>query len=59
MAKNILRKKFIFALIALTVGTLVTIYLRYEGVIYVQIFGIVVTGFLVSQAYVDSKLKED
>lgn len=52
---SVFRKKFIFALVSLVIGTSVTIYLNYPGEVYVQIFGIVVTGFLVCQAYVDSK----
>jgi hypothetical protein len=57
--KDIFRKKFIFSIIALMTATFVTMYLRYEGTVYVQLFGIVTTGFLVSQAYVDAVKKKN
>jgi len=55
--KTLLRKKFIFANIALFIATVTTFFLKYEGPVYVQLFGIVVTGFLASQAYVDARTK--
>ena len=50
-------RKFIFACVSLTMGTLFSAYMKYEGLVYVQIYAIVVTGYLVSQAVVDWKKK--
>jgi hypothetical protein len=57
--KELIRKKFVFANIALAVATVVTILLRYEGSVFVQLFGIVVTGYLIAQAYVDASIKKE
>lgn len=48
-------KKFTFSVFAFTLGTATCIYLKYPGETYVQIVGIIATGFLVAQAYVDAK----
>lgn len=55
---ELVRKKFSFALIALFAAVVVTVWLKYEGSVFVQLFGIVVTGYLVAQAYVDAATKK-
>ncbi len=57
-AKEIFRKKFSFALICLVDVTIVTILLKYDGPIFVQLVGILATGFFTSQAFVDVNKKE-
>jgi len=59
--KDIFRKKFLFSIFSLAIATLVTMWLKYDGEIYVKLFGTVVVGFLLAQAYVDatSKKKEE
>lgn len=52
-------QKFAFSMFALILGTLFSWLMKYEGAVYVQLFGVVVTGFLVSQAVVDWKGKSN
>lgn len=56
---ELIRKKFSFALISLMMAVFVTIHLKYEGIIFVQLFGIVVTGYLAAQAFVDAAKKQE
>jgi hypothetical protein len=52
-------RKFAFSIYALTLATVFSWLMKYEGTVYVQLFAVVTTGYLVAQAAVDWKGRED
>lgn len=53
MEKFIQNRQFIFSMVSLIVVTLFTWLMKYPGEIYVQLFGLIVLGYLPSQTITD------
>ncbi len=52
---NLMGKRFLFAIVAILCGSVVSIWLKYPDVSYIKIIGIITGIFVAGQTYSDIK----
>lgn len=56
---NLMGKRFLFAIVAILCGSIVTIILKYPDISYIKIIGMITGIFVAGQTYSDVKEKQN